>query len=111
WRRWRSVRVSFDLSEEANAHFGFRVSAWHQLGELIETLLRPVVEDAGPQHFDILFVDLDGFLLERKRLLIERVLILLQLCRVQIGGLLRLQERSEERRVGKESRCRGGREY
>src|SRR5947199_6989835 len=91
-RGWRSVCVSFDLSQEADAHFGFRVPAWHQLCESRETLLCPVVEDAGAQHFYILFVYVDGFLLERKRLLIEGLIEVFQLLRAQIGGPLRLQE-------------------
>ena len=99
-RRRRSVCVNFDLGEEADAHFRLRVAPRHQLCEPIETLLCPIVKDAGPQHFYILFVYVDGFLLERKRLLVEGLLEIFQLCRAQIGGLLRLQERVSEVRVG-----------
>ena len=42
----------------------------------------------------------DGFLLERKRLLVEGLLEIFQLCGAQISGLLRLQERVSEVRVG-----------
>src|SRR5215475_3354392 len=47
WRRFRDLRrrrsicVSLYLSKEADAHFGFCVAAWHQLGELLETFLGP----------------------------------------------------------------------
>ena len=70
----------------------FRVAARHQLGEPAETLLGPRVEDAGVQQFHVLLVYVDGFLLERKRFLIEVHLELFQIRGLQVGRPLRLHQ-------------------
>src|SRR6266496_6663373 len=38
-----SVHITVNPAEQAAADFVFRVAAWHQLGEPIETLLSPLV--------------------------------------------------------------------
>src|SRR6185369_7714302 len=93
----RAIGVTVDRAEEAGADLRLRVATRHQLGEARQALLDPaVVEVIAAHQLEILLVHLDRLLLERERLFVERVFVLLQLRAGEIRRTLRLAQRAAE---------------
>ncbi len=68
------------------------VALRHQVDEQAQALLGPSVEDTGLQHLQVLLVQVDRLLIERKRFLLEGQLVLLQVRGLQLGGPLGLRQ-------------------